>query len=350
MRSYLAVWRLPSAPVLLLAGFAGRLPSSMVPLALLLMVQEQTGSYAIAGGVSATYGIATAVMAPVLGRLADRRSPRLVLFVQSVGYPLLLALMAAAVLGRAPLPWVFAAAAAVGGSTPLVSGTVRALWSRVDVRVRPTAYALDATATELVFVAGPTLVAALTFVAGPAIALGLAAVLGVLGALGIATSAPMRAWRPVVAESRRLLSTVTTPGMPRVLLSGTALMFGVGGLEVAVPAFADDAGSPGISGLLLAVWALGSAGGGLWFGARVVSAHTASSRPEMPGDPAASANAGTATSSPPTPNISAVPLSRTRGMPGVVTVDSSRRDALTTGCQARIGALVAIPSAPRTRA
>ena len=38
MRSYLAVWRLPSAPVLLLAGFAGRLPSSMVPLALLLMV------------------------------------------------------------------------------------------------------------------------------------------------------------------------------------------------------------------------------------------------------------------------------------------------------------------------
>ena len=66
MRSYLTVWRLPSAPVLLLAGFAGRLPSSMVPLALLLMVQEETGSYAVAGSVSATYGIATALVAPVL--------------------------------------------------------------------------------------------------------------------------------------------------------------------------------------------------------------------------------------------------------------------------------------------
>src|SRR3954447_19469766 len=89
MRSYLTVWRLPSAPVLLLSGFAGRLPSSMVPLALLLMVQEQTGSYAVAGGVSATYGIATALIAPVLGRLADRRSPRIVLLAQSALYPLL---------------------------------------------------------------------------------------------------------------------------------------------------------------------------------------------------------------------------------------------------------------------
>src|SRR3954447_14289043 len=165
MRSYHTVWRLPSAPVLLLSGFAGRLPSSMVPLALLLMVQEQTGSYAVAGGVSATYGIATALVAPVLGRLAARRSPRIVLLVQSAVYPLLLALAAAVVLTGAPAAAMFGAAGAVGASTPLVSGTVRALWSRVDARVRPTAYALDATATELVFVAGPTLVALLALVA-----------------------------------------------------------------------------------------------------------------------------------------------------------------------------------------
>ena len=272
MRSYLAVWRLPSAPVLLLSAFAGRLPSAMVPLALLLMVQEQTGSYAIAGGISATFGIATALVAPVLGRLADRRSPRPVLVVQALAYPLLLAAVAVAVLRGAPVPVVFAGAAAVGMSTPLVSGTVRALWSRVDPQVRPTAYALDATLTELVFVAGPTLVAVLTFVASPAVALAVAGVLGVAGALGVSMSAPMRAWRPVVAPRRRLFETVTLPGMPRVLLSGTALMLAVGGLEVAVPAFADAAGSPGISGLLLAVWALGSTFGGLWFGARVLSA------------------------------------------------------------------------------
>jgi MFS family permease len=271
VRSYLSVWRLPSAPVLLLSGFAGRLPSAMVPLALLLMVQQQTGSYAVAGFASATLGIAAAGMAPVLGRLADRRGPRAILLTQAAAYPLLLGLLVAVVLAGAPVAALIGASALAGMSTPLVSGTVRALWSRVDVRVRPTAFALDATATELVFVVGPSLVAILAVFAPPALALGLAGVLAVSGALGVATARATRVYVPVAGVRSGAFSTVLSPGMPRLLLSGTALMLGFGALEVAIPAFADATGSPGMSGVLLAVWSLGSVAGGLWFGARVLS-------------------------------------------------------------------------------
>jgi MFS family permease len=271
VRAYLTVWRLPSAPVLLLAGFAGRLPSAMVPLALLLMVQQQTGSYAVAGLASATHGIAMAVMAPLLGRRADRRGPRRVLLAQAAAYPLLLTLLVVVVLSGAPTLGLLAASAVAGASTPLVSGTVRALWSRVDARVRRTAYALDATFTELVFVAGPTTVAVVTVLTSPAVAIGVAGVLATSGAVAIATSPALRAWVPPTGARPGLFDTVLTPGMPRILTSGSALMFGFGALETSIPAFATAAGRPGLSGVLLAVWSLGSALGGLWFGARVLS-------------------------------------------------------------------------------
>src|SRR4051794_33945239 len=172
------------------------MPSAMVPLALLLMVQQQTGSYAVAGLASATLGIAMAAMAPVLGRLADRRGPRGVLLAQAAIYPLALAALVAVVLSGAPAAAILAGAAAAGASAPLVSGTVRALWSRVDPSVRVSAFALDATVTELVFVAGPTAVALLAVFASPAIAVAVAGVLAIGGAVGIATSSAPRACGP----------------------------------------------------------------------------------------------------------------------------------------------------------
>jgi len=268
MRRYAQVWSLPSAPILLLAGFLGRLPVAMVPLALLLLVESRTGSYATAGLATAAYGLATAAVAPLLGRLADRIGPRPVLLVTGLTYPAALLGLLAILRADTPDAVILAAAAVAGTAMPLISSTVRALWIRVsgEGSVLQSAYALDAIAVECVFVLGPVLVAVFVTVTNPAVPVVLAALLAVIGSVAVAVSAPARTWQPV--PGNRTAGPLRSSGM-RVLLSSTAVvMFGLGCLEVAVPAYADRGGLPEMSGVLLAVWALGSAAGGLWFGAR----------------------------------------------------------------------------------
>ena len=53
-------------------GLVARLPISMVGLGIVLLVEAATGSYGLAGAVSAVYVVANAVFAIVQGRLLDR--------------------------------------------------------------------------------------------------------------------------------------------------------------------------------------------------------------------------------------------------------------------------------------
>jgi len=241
----------------------------MVPLALLLLVEQHTGSYAIAGLAAATYGLSIAAFAPVYGRWADRRGATLLLLVTAAVFPFLLAGLVTTVTLGTPLWTLLLACVVAGAGMPLVSSTVRAVWQRVTEGspVRQAAYALDAISVELVFVAGPALVAVLVVLTSPIVAIGLAAAMSTTGAIVLARSAEIRGYVPVERSGTRR-GPVRAPGMPRLLLSGTALMFGLGCLEVGVPAFADRLGSPSMSGVLIAVWSLGSVIGGLWFGAR----------------------------------------------------------------------------------
>ncbi len=87
---YGALFRVPHVRRLVLSGMLARLPAGMIGLALLLLVRENGGSYAAAGAVSGLYFVATAVGAPIAGRLVDRRGQARILFSRALIFPALL--------------------------------------------------------------------------------------------------------------------------------------------------------------------------------------------------------------------------------------------------------------------
>ena len=69
---YRRVLAIPGALAFTAAGFLARLPISMIPLGIVLLVVGKTGSYGQAGAVSAAFIIGEAVAAPVLARVTDQ--------------------------------------------------------------------------------------------------------------------------------------------------------------------------------------------------------------------------------------------------------------------------------------
>ena len=290
MRRYAELWRLPSAPLLIVAGIVGRLPAGIAPLALLLFLADRTGSYGVGGIAVGIYGLSTAAIAPLLGRFADRRGFTAVLIGTGVGYPLAVAALVLTALSDAPVIAVYVTAALAGSLVPLLSSSLRAIWTDLSGAAessgsagaegtRQTAFALDAIALEVVWMTGPVLVAfavaTTSATTGPVLALSGAGAAALVGSLTVAASRPSRRWRPRPAEPGTVRrAPLRARGMAPALVVAFALLFGTGAIEAAMAGFADAHGTPALSGVLLAVWSVGSAIGGLWFGAQRFAAST----------------------------------------------------------------------------
>jgi MFS family permease len=266
---YRSVLSVPGFVRVFSMALIGRLPQGMTSLAILLLVRTHTGSYAAAGIAVGAYDFATAAGAPLLGRLVDRFGRARVLGpVAGAQGLMLVALVLAAHRGAGAVILIVLSAAA-GALMPPIAPSMRALLRDIvsDPEVRETAYTLESVVQELVWVTGPLLVAAVIAFAEPTAAVLLSSAICISGtalfvsspaAHGSGTRAVRRGRSPVlaIAELRALLGPI--------FLNGLAL----GAISVGLPALALHAGSRPATGLLLAVWSLGSMAGGLWYGAR----------------------------------------------------------------------------------
>ncbi|MEU1087136.1 MFS transporter [Streptomyces sp. NPDC005576] len=265
---YLDILRERHALRLLTGTLVGRLPNGTAPIAIVLFIRAEGGSYSLAGGLAAAYGLATAVGQPLLGRAVDLYGQPRVQLPAAVVSALGMVLLALA--GLDPLPLAYAAVIVAGVATPPLEGGLRALWPSVlgqrEARVHR-AYALDAVAQEVMFTAGPLLVTLLVSLWSPAVALVVVNAAGVLGALSVILSEPSRTWRSAPREAH-WLGALRSPGL--LALLGALFFVGValGSITVAGVAYADDHGREAVYGWLMAALGLGALLGGAVYGAR----------------------------------------------------------------------------------
>ncbi len=265
---YLEILRIPGARRFSAACFLGRIPIAMVGLGVILVVSATTGKYAIAGAVAATGSLCYAFVAPRVGRLMDRFGQGRVLRPLTAAFAVsALAFVACAELGT-PLWTLFVTAAMFMSTQPSLGSVVRSRWSALlgDSPLLHTAFSLESVADELIFVTGPALVTILATQLRPAAGIAVAAVLAVTGTLLLAVQRGTEP--PAAPRQHRDGRALTTAGVP-VLMAvfiGLGAMFGT--MDVSTVAFASEHHAKALAGLILGTYALGSATGGLWYGAR----------------------------------------------------------------------------------
>lgn len=273
---YRAVLRTPHACGALAASLAGRLCYGIVSLSLILTLTAGGRGYKFAGLVTALFGLAVVLVSPFRARLIDQRGPRRALPPMAAGFAT--ALVAIAVIpahsgvNDAAIAML---ALAAGACAPPLGVVMRTLWSELarDHDIRQAAYSLDGVAEELLYVAGPLIAGVITVVTTPAAGLLVSAGLAVAGTGFFLRSPALRRWpAPVAGPGSGAPDTAPgDAGTGRAILV-VALVTGaiglcLGGFELVIVASSQARHDPAAAAWIEAALSVGSALGGLGYGA-----------------------------------------------------------------------------------
>lgn len=262
MEGYARIWRIASVRHAILLSLPIRIAIFGLGVALTLhIVIALGGSYSAAGLASGMITLAVGIASPYRGRLLDRLGLRPVLLPSLLVLPL-----AFAALPFVPYWGVVALMLPIGGfSIPVFSLVRQVLVASVDEADRRTAISLDGVIGELCFMAGPAL-AAVMAVWNSRVTLLLFGAMSVIGGVLLyrANPALRREGEVVEAHHQRGWLTIRVVGiMAAVFAAGVILA----GTDISVVAAMRAFGQPEGVGIVLAIWGLGSAVGGILYGA-----------------------------------------------------------------------------------
>jgi MFS family permease len=261
MSTYGSLLRTPGVARIIAAQLTARLPNGMLSLAYLLRVQYVTHSYGEAGLVLAATSVGQAISGPLTSRWMGRWGMRRVLILTTLVCAATIFSIAFLQLGVV----AYMALGFVGGlSTPPVQPAVRTIYPKMVTAAGLTRlFALDASAQEIIWVAGPVLI---TFVS-----IQVSTVLGVVvvglfllgGGLWFVLSPEVGKVR--IPRSRRSLGAVLRKRpVILALVVGMLLIGACAATEASVVSVYGHHGPQ--AGFVLAIWSIGSLAGGLALG------------------------------------------------------------------------------------
>ncbi|MGW0712482.1 MFS transporter [Streptomyces sp. NPDC002643] len=263
--NYRMLLRTSGAVAFFLSAAVGRLGIAMTGIGMVWLVHARTGSFAAAGLVAGGFGVADAVAGPQIGRFVDR-------FGQARVLPGVLGVHAGAVMllltGGVP---DLVAGVLVGATLPQLAALSAARWSVLlsgeRVAALPTAFALEALANGVSYLAGPALVSVLGAAGHPGAGVLLAAALVVGG--GLALAAQRRTMPPLASRAERLHAgrALLRSAFLRQAVLGLALGVFFGAMQVSVAAYAVGRGTPDAAAVLYFAFNCTSLAGGWACGA-----------------------------------------------------------------------------------
>ncbi|MGI0519985.1 MFS transporter [Microbacterium maritypicum] len=261
MAGYRDLLRTPGVARMIAAQLTARFPNGMMSLAILLHVEQQTGSYGSAGLVLAATSVGQAIAGPITSRWMGVWGMRRV-----ITLTLSVCVVAVLCLALLPLevPGYMALGMVAGLSTPPVQAAVRTIYPKlVNSSNLTPLFSLDASLQEIIWVLAPVVITLVSTQIGTAEGLLLVAIILVGGGAWFILSPEVGRVR--IPRSRNALGKVVLK--PPVLLAtviGFLLIGACAAVEVGVVATFEHGSLA--AGLVLAVFSAGSLAGGLAFG------------------------------------------------------------------------------------
>ena len=252
---------MPGVARIIAAQLTARFPSGMTSLAILLHVEQSTGSYGAAGLVLAATSVGQAVAGPVTSRWMGVWGMRPVLALTTGVCAATILIMA---LTPLPLVGFMVLGLLAGLSNPPVQPAVRTIYPKiVTSRQLTPLFSLDASLQEIIWIIAPVVITFVATQVGTSPALILIVVILIGGG----------AWFMASPELGRVRIPRSRRGFGRVLAKPVVLLGTVTGFLLVGACAAIEAGVVGAfghdgleAGIVLAVFSVGSLVGGLSFG------------------------------------------------------------------------------------